>query len=200
MGPAATFPSPCLPLPKNAREPPPEPGVDVKAGAVPEAPEVQGQAGPWVGRADSWPSEFRRSRTGRGGPRGSQRPLHLLSLCTCCFADSLHPGAAADPDRGQAEAVPGEPAANHAESNTLIRGAGIKNSVDWGGRAGRVWYCGTQVNKQRGFSSSGMAPMPSLGAVPFCLPCVLHPDVLRLAQEAPLARPTHAKRTTSGLI
>ncbi|XP_053786318.1 POC1 centriolar protein homolog A isoform X2 [Desmodus rotundus] len=114
--------------------------------------------------------------------------------------DSLHPGAAADPDRGQAEAVPGEPAANHAESNTVIRGAGIKNSVDWGGRAGRVWYCGTQVNKQRGFSSSGMAPMPSLGAVPFCLPCVLHPDVLRLAQEAPLARPTHAKRTTSGLI
>ncbi|XP_011737853.2 POC1 centriolar protein homolog A isoform X1 [Macaca nemestrina] len=48
----------------------------------------------------------------------------------CPHSDSLHPGAAVDTDRRQAEAVSGEPAANHAESNTVIGGARIRSSVD----------------------------------------------------------------------
>lgn len=64
--------------------------------------------------------------------RAARWPLHPLSL-TVYFADSLHPGAAVDTDRRQAEAVSGEPAANHAENTTMIRGARIKSSVDLGG-------------------------------------------------------------------
>lgn len=80
------------------------------------------------------------SRTGRGPPQGSPWPPRPLSRTAHCFADSLHPGAAADPDGRQAEAVSGEPAANHAENNTVIKGARIRSSVDsgwgWGAVAG----------------------------------------------------------------
>lgn len=61
--------------------------------------------------------------------------------------DGLHPGAAADADGRQAEAVSGEPAANHAENDIVIRGARIKSSLDFGGwQAGDLYY-GTWVNK-----------------------------------------------------
>lgn len=55
------------------------------------------------------------------------------------FADCVHSGTAADTDRRQAEAMPGKPAANHAETTTMMRGARIRSSVDWGQQA-RVLY------------------------------------------------------------
>lgn len=51
---------------------------------------------------------------------------------TFYVADSVHSRTAADPDRRQAEEMPGEPAANHAENTTVIvmEGARIRSSVD----------------------------------------------------------------------
>ncbi|XP_077933676.1 POC1 centriolar protein homolog A isoform X2 [Halichoerus grypus] len=111
--------------------------------------------------------------------------------------DGLHPGAAADADRRQAEAVPGEPAANHAENNTVIRGARIKSSLDFGGwQAGDLYY-GTWVNKSRGFSSMGLRSVPEplrlCPSVPTRSP---PPEARHLPVEGPRGQGPH---TQSGL-
>jgi hypothetical protein len=71
--------------------------------------------------------------TGQWGCLGQVGVPSILSLSSICLADSVHPGAAADADRRQAEAVSAKPAANHAESNTVIRGLRIRSSDDLGG-------------------------------------------------------------------
>lgn len=103
-----------------------------------------------MGRADSWHLDIGwrwLSRTSWGIPRAAWWPLHPLSLTTCYFADSLHPGAAVDTDGRQAKAVPGEPAANHAENHAVIgeQESGAQSIL--GGWQARGLYCGTQVNK-----------------------------------------------------
>lgn len=119
-----------------------------------QPPEMR--AAPGVGRAVSWPWGSGRVGCGSWGRRW--RPLSLPPV----VADGLHPGAAADPDGGQAEAVSGEPAANHAESDTVI-GGGIRSLVDWG------LYCGTQVNK-RGSTLQESGPSQAQGSC-LCPPC-----------------------------
>lgn len=72
-------------------------------------------------------------------PRAARQAFHP-EPDTFSFADSVHSGTATDTNRRQAEAVPGEPAANHAENATVMRGARIRSSVI-GGTAGQgfVW-------------------------------------------------------------
>lgn len=64
-------------------------------------------------------------------PRAARQAFHP-EPDTFCFADSVHSGTAADTDRRQAETMPGEPAANHAENTTVMREARVRSSVDWG--------------------------------------------------------------------
>ncbi|XP_021096897.1 POC1 centriolar protein homolog A isoform X2 [Heterocephalus glaber] len=74
--------------------------------------------------------------------------------------DSVHPGTTVDTDRRQAEAVSGEPAANHAESNTMIRGARIRSLVDWG-VGGRPGICTMGLGEIKEFSSVGITSVVS---------------------------------------
>lgn len=95
----------------------------------------------------------------------------------------------------------GEPAANHAENTTVIRGARIKSSLDlggWGGgwQAGDL-YWGTWVNKRRGFSSA--PETPGLGtSVPHLLSAA---GGLQPVSRRPLwAVPAQTQRTAFGLM
>ncbi|XP_063105032.1 POC1 centriolar protein homolog A isoform X2 [Cavia porcellus] len=81
------------------------------------------------------------------GPAGRSHP------------DSVHPGTAVDTDRRQAEAVSGEPAANHAESNTMIRGARIRSSVDLEGS--RPEICTVGLGGIKEFSCERITSVPS---------------------------------------
>lgn len=114
--------------------------------------------GQWAGAAEgSW----------LRGSRGSWWPLCPLTTA-CCVPDGLHPGAAADADGGQAEAVSGQPAANHAESDTVIGEQESGAQLSWGRRDRRGLCCGTRVNHRDSALRNHVHPSP--GVLPSTLP------------------------------
>lgn len=137
--------------------------------------------GQWAGAAEgSW----------LRGSQGSWWPLCPLTTA-CCVPDGLHPGAAADADGGQAEAVSGQPAANHAESDTMIGEQESGAQLIWGeeGPAGlMLWDSGESSGLGSAGITSTRARRPALRA-PSC-----HLEALAWRREARrTCTPSHVK-------